>query len=138
MGLVLVGAARPQAVVDVQRRDLAGAEQAHRQVEQADRVAAAGDHRDERLAGRQQAVLADPLQHARRLALRGAAHTGGAALITNSSVGSGNPLRVTSPIGSARSRSLLAIARTTRSVASSSPAWARLTTRWARLTWVPK
>ena len=94
-----------QAVVDVQRGDLSGAEQAHRQVEQADRVAPAGEHRDERRPLREQALGADRVEH--RLAVHepSLARTEGPPLrrrsrSRKSEVGSGNPLRLTAPIGS--------------------------------------
>src|SRR5207342_2510058 len=112
-----------EAVVDVERADRLRPPRPHREVEHADRVAAAGDHRQQGTGTGEQAARLDPLQ---QLLADHAART------TNSSVGSGNPFSLTSPIGSNSRRRLPAIAPQTLSVTRTSPARARLTTRWTR------
>jgi len=134
VALVLVGVVA-QAVIDVQGADRLGAGGANGEVEHADRVAAAGEHRHDRGRKREQALGKHPLQHlvgVHGLSLGARAQP--AARTTKSSVGVGKPLRLTWPIGSRPSPSLPSTASATRSVTSTSPARARLTTRWARLT----
>ena len=60
--LVVVGVI-PKPVIDVNRSYRGGAEQANREVEQADRIAATGEHRDQWRAGRQQTVLVNRIEH---------------------------------------------------------------------------
>ena len=81
----------------MERGDRLGPEQPDRDVEQADRVAPAGEHRDERASSVQHPASRTALEH--RVGLDRLHQAGGGA-ITNSAVGSGNPLRLTSPIGS--------------------------------------
>ena len=130
VALVLAGVVA-QAVVDVERGDLVGAERPHRQVEQADRVAPAGEQRDDRRPRRQQPPIPHLLEHEVRIhALSvGAPPQSVVARTRKSGVGSGKPFKLTSPIGSNSSPSLSSIVAITRSVTSTSPAWARLTTR---------
>ena len=60
--LLVAGRAVAQPVVDVQRADRLGAREPDGDVEQADRVAPAGQQHDDRRAGGQQAGRADALE----------------------------------------------------------------------------
>ena len=121
MGLVAVGL-RAQPVVAVQRADVLGSRDPHGDVEQADRVAAAGEQDQHRPARLEQPAGADAREEI--------AHSPSPA--TNSSVGSLNPFSVTSPIWSKRRWS--PAASITGRVTSTSPPAARAATRAARLT----
>ena len=111
-----------QAVVDVQRAHVAG--DPHREVEQADRVAPAGEQHDDRAPGPQQALRRGPRPRGSRRPPPASAR--------NSSVASVKPLSRTSPM---RSNSRWSpAASTTGRVTSTSPPAARAATREARLT----
>ena len=126
-GLVLVRSLA-QPVVHVQGRD--SRVEAQRHVEQADRVAPAREHHQQRLPGHYQPALARCLQRAlAQVAFR---------VARQSWRGSSKPLSFTSPIPSKRRCGELPTASTTESVTSTSPPRARATTREARLIPRPK
>ena len=136
---------RAQAVVDVQRTHAGGSAQRHGDVEQADRVAPAGDHRhhDHTLVGEPRGArgVEDRLDRALRGA-RARRRVAGAAIVAvahgvaacarNSSVGSKKPFNRTSPMSSNPSAPFAA--STTGRVTITSPPAARATTRAAWLT----
>ena len=135
VALVRVGVVA-QAVVDVQRGDRLGARAA------APRGRAGRPSRGRRRASPPPAprrAAGPPPRTASSIGrLHGDQVARSRGADTKSSVGSGKPLRLTSPIGSRSSPLAPRSPRRPRSVTSTSPARARLTTRWARLTWVPK
>ena len=130
-GLVALGLG-PQPVVDVERAHDPAPGHLDGHVEQADRVAAAGEQDDDGDADGQQAARAHP----REEVLRRHPPSSSAARATKSSVEWLNPFRRTSPIGSkARCGP---DASTTGRVTMTSPPPARAATREAVLTSRPK
>ena len=127
----VVVALGPQPVVEVQRAYGVRAGDPHRQVEQADRVLAAGEQHDDRRAGDEQPARADPRLD--RGGGGGRAH--GARRARKSSSGREKPLSLTSPMWVKASRR--SAASTSGRVTSTSPPAARAPTREATLTALP-